>query len=63
MGRRDSFDYLTFPVVLLVFSLFAGMLVVFFTNAVPAFHRFGGVDVYLKTCGKPLRFRRTRFTG
>ncbi|ASI99706.1 phosphate ABC transporter permease subunit PstC [Thermococcus celer] len=51
MGRRDSFDYLTFPVVLLVFSLFAGMLVVFFTNAVPAFHRFG-VDVYLKNVWK-----------
>ncbi len=44
---RDTFKAMTFPAVLAVFLLFAGMLFVYFTNAMPAFHRFG-IDVYLK---------------
>ncbi|ASJ12212.1 phosphate ABC transporter permease subunit PstC [Thermococcus thioreducens] len=51
MRRRDAFDYMALPVVLLVFLLFAGMLLVFFTNAVPAFHRYG-IDVYIKNVWK-----------
>ncbi|AIU69306.1 phosphate ABC transporter permease [Thermococcus eurythermalis] len=43
----DAFKAMTFPAVLAVFILFAGMLFVYFTHAVPAFHRFG-IDVYLK---------------
>ncbi|NJE60887.1 phosphate ABC transporter permease subunit PstC [Thermococcus sp. 21S7] len=43
---RDAFKTVTFPAVLVVFILFAGMLFVYFTNAVPAFHRFG-IGVYL----------------
>jgi len=44
---RDTFKAMTFPAVLIVFLLFASMLFVYFTNAIPAFHRFG-IDVYLK---------------
>ncbi len=43
---RDTFRALTLPAVLAVFIIFTGMLVVYFTNAVLAFHRFG-LDVYL----------------
>ncbi|QDA31143.1 phosphate ABC transporter permease subunit PstC [Thermococcus indicus] len=53
MAKRkiDTFDALTFPVVLMVFLLFAGMLFVFFTKALPAFERYG-LGVYLENVWK-----------
>ncbi|WP_087036262.1 phosphate ABC transporter permease subunit PstC [Thermococcus litoralis] len=45
--RMDGFKAIAIVAVLVVFAVFAGMLVIYFTNAVPAFHRFG-IDVYLK---------------
>ncbi len=44
---RDTFKIATLPAVLFVFVLFAGMLFVYFTNALPAIHRFG-IDLYIK---------------
>lgn len=47
MRKVESFKIATYPAVIIVFLLFAGMLFVYFTNALPALHRYG-LDLYLK---------------
>ncbi len=49
--RFDGFKVLTYPAVLLVFILFAGMLFVYFIHSSPAFHHFG-IGVYTKNVWK-----------
>lgn len=46
-NKVDSFKLITSPAVLFVLALFAGMLIVYFYNAMPAFNR-EGLSVYLK---------------
>ncbi|EHR77550.1 phosphate ABC transporter permease [Thermococcus litoralis DSM 5473] len=47
MRKVESFKVATYPAVIIVFLLFAGMLFVYFTNALPALHRYG-LDLYLE---------------
>ncbi len=45
--KLDVFDIISFPVILVIFLLFAGMLFVFFRSALPALEHFG-IDLYIK---------------
>ncbi|NJF25752.1 phosphate ABC transporter permease subunit PstC [Thermococcus sp. Bubb.Bath] len=51
MRKVESFNVATYPAVIIVFLLFAGMLFVYFTNALPALHRYG-LDIYTKNVWK-----------
>ncbi|AFN03801.1 phosphate ABC transporter permease subunit PstC [Pyrococcus furiosus DSM 3638] len=51
MKKIDIFKIATYPAVIIVFLLFAGMLFLYFTNALPALHKYG-LDLYLKNVWK-----------